>query len=267
METLCAFRSILLKIEPKTTLNKKTKKCPKKKIGKGDRALGASLHGNFPVLGMLLYPRGLLEAPCRDQTCWLSILRPVVIKWRPGANGYGRLPGQCTPLRSTDKRLPLPRPSGCSGATWACAGSCAPSLHCRSKVSGPACRPWSPAEQQLRVSVPSLPPAGHPDGVRNSDRVLGPRPGGPAHGPVRGGALQRTGAPGQALREELLRGEDSRRWLAEHYQIALLGQAGLRGKRLPLSPKNRGSRRLPLNPNQCFLEAQGVTALPVSRWG
>lgn len=31
METLCAFRSILLKIEPKTTLNKKTKKCPKKK--------------------------------------------------------------------------------------------------------------------------------------------------------------------------------------------------------------------------------------------
>ena len=89
------------------------------------------------------------------------------------------------------------------------------------------------------------PPAGHPDGVRDAGRVLGPRPRGPAHGAVRGGALQRAGAPGQALGEEQLRGEDPRRWLPQHYQIAL--PASSRGWRCAaaLWPKSRRSRKLP----------------------
>lgn len=127
------------------------------------------------------------------------------------------------------------------------------------RAAVPPVGPRRPAAQGVCAFSPT---AGHPDGVRDSDRVLGPRPRGPAHGPVRGGALQRTGAPGQALREELLRGEDPGRWLAEHYQIALLGQAGPRLKRLPLSPKNGGSGRLPLNLKQCFLEARGGHSPP-----
>lgn len=62
--------------------------------------------------------------------------------------------------------------------------------------------------------------AGHPDGVWNSYWVLGPRPRGPAHGAVRCGALQRAQAPRQALGKKLFRGEDPRRWLCDHHQVA-----------------------------------------------
>ena len=59
------------------------------------------------------------------------------------------------PLCSTDRRL---APScGRSVRTWECTGSLAPGLCCRGKVSGPRRPPRSPADQQLRVPVPSLP--------------------------------------------------------------------------------------------------------------